>query len=111
MNLRPLLLIGLVCGSGCASFRQADDPWWGPDKAKHFAGSFALAAGATLALDPSMEGDQAALTGFAVGMTAGAGKEYYDRTVKRTYFSGKDFVWDLAGGLLGSLAGAALADE
>ncbi len=41
----------------------------------------------------------------------GTGKELYDRKVKRTYFSGNDLTWDLIGSLLGSLAGASLADE
>jgi uncharacterized protein YfiM (DUF2279 family) len=48
-----------------------------------------------------------------VGTTLGlgTGKELYDREIKRTYFSGKDLAWDLIGALLGSFAGAHLAED
>lgn len=101
----------LLLAPGCASFRHADDPWWGADKARHFTASFALAAGATMALAPSTGEDEAAVAGFSATLAAGAGKEFYDRNIKRTYFSGKDLTWDLLGALLGSWAGLALSDD
>lgn len=104
-----LLLLSLA--PGCASFRHPDDPWWGPDKAKHFTASFALAAGGTMALTPSAGENEAAAMGFSAALAAGAGKEIHDRNIKRTYFSGKDLAWDLIGSLLGSFAGLALTDE
>jgi len=104
-------MLALLLLPGCASFRHADDPWWGPDKAKHFAGSFAVAAGATLALTSETDEANAAAAGIGASMTLGAGKEFYDRNIKRSYISGKDLTWDLIGSLLGSFFGVALSDE
>lgn len=97
---------------GCGTFRHADDTWWGPDKARHLTLSMALAAGTSYALaDGGTEGEAAAVAGLGVAALAGAAKEVHDQRIKRTYFSGKDLVWDLIGGLAGGLLGAAAADE
>ncbi|NLG35629.1 MAG: hypothetical protein GX548_09780 [Lentisphaerae bacterium] len=40
-------------------------------------------------------------TGVAFGL--GAGKETVDPCIRGTCFSGKDLVWDLLGGVVGSL--------
>lgn len=105
------LLCVAVCNAGCASFRQPGDPWWGPDKKKHFVCAAAIAAGTAYAVGRSAESGE---TGFGAGLgaaaAAGAGKEIYDGRAKRTYFSGKDFVWDLVGGVVGGALGAAAAD-
>ena len=112
MKLKVLILAGLVGSSGCATFRQPGDAWWGPDKARHFAASFAIAAGTSAALNASSEDDAAAgAGGFLAAGAAGLGKEMYDQHIQHTYFSGKDMAWDIAGGLLGGLAGAALRDD
>ena len=88
--------------AGCASLRQADDPWWGADKAKHFAVCGLAGAAAALAARNNGGSDSSAFwAGMGVSVGLGAGKETYDARVKGTYFSGKDFVWDLLGGLVG----------
>ncbi len=90
--------------SGCASLRQAGDSWWGDDKAKHFAVcGLAGAAGALAARQADGSDGQAFGIGMGVAVGLGAGKETYDDRIKGTYFSGKDLVWDLLGGLAGSL--------
>lgn len=99
----------LAC-AGCGTLRQPGDAWWGPDKAKHFAISAALAAGCSYDLARDNDEAVAAAAGFGVAAALGAGKEVHDLRIKRTYFSGRDFVWDLAGGLLGGLVGVAAAD-
>jgi putative lipoprotein len=113
VNYRPEVWTALLLllNTGCASFRHADDSWWGPDKAKHFAGSFAVAAGTTMALTSSTGEDEAVAGGVGTTLGLGTGKELYDREIKRTYFSGKDLAWDLIGALLGSFAGAHLAED
>lgn len=113
VNVRPEVWTSLLLllTTGCASFRHPDDPWWGPDKAKHFASSFAVAAGTTMALASSTGEDQAMTAGIGTTMALGTGKELYDRDIKHTYFSGKDLAWDLIGSLLGGFAGAQLAED
>lgn len=96
------LVAGLA--AGCASLRHGDDPWWGEDKAKHFAVcSLAGAAGALAARQADGSDGQAFGIGVGVAVGLGVGKETYDDRIKGTYFSGKDLVWDLLGGLAGSL--------
>lgn len=101
-----------ISSAGCASLRHANDPWWGPDKARHFAVSMTLAAGASYGLaEGGADGEGAVAGGLAAAALAGSAKEMYDQRVKRTYFSGKDLLWDLMGGLAGGFLGAAAADE
>ena len=101
----------MALASGCASFQRPGDPWWGPDKARHFAVSAALAAGMAYAVARDEESDpDAVAAGFALAAGAGTAKEIYDARAKRTYFSGKDLVWNLVGGLVGGMMGAAAAD-
>lgn len=114
--MKKSVALGLVAGiaftSGCASFQRPGDSWWGPDKAKHFAVSAALAAGAAYAVarDEGSDADAVA-AGFALAAGAGSAKEVYDARVKRTYFSGKDLVWDVLGGLAGGFIGASAAAD
>lgn len=102
------LVAAMALASGCASFHRPGDSWWGPDKARHFAVSAALAAGTAYAVarDEGSDADAVA-AGFALASGAGTAKELYDLRAKRTYFSGKDLVWDLLGGLAGGFLGAA----
>ena len=90
--------------SGCASLRQAGESWGGDDKAKHFVVcGLAGAAGALAARQADGSDGQAFGIGMGVAVGLGVGKETYDDRIKGTYFSGKDLVWDLLGGLAGSL--------
>ena len=102
---RAMGMLGMCAAlSGCASLRHSGDPWWGEDKAKHFAVcGLAGAAGALAARQADGSDGQAFGIGMGVAVGLGAGKETYDDRIKGTYFSGKDLVWDLLGGFAGSL--------
>jgi uncharacterized protein YfiM (DUF2279 family) len=73
------------------------DPWFGPDKVKHFFTSAALqslAYGAARAAD--VEHDAALASASVLTLAFGVGKEFSDRRRGRV-FSGRDLVWDVAG--------------
>jgi putative lipoprotein len=95
--IAPILALFLF---GCATVNHPDDHWFARDKAYHFAVASAIGAGATLAAGDE---DAAPFIGVGVALSFGAGKELYDRDVKKTYWSWKDLAWDLAGALTGSL--------
>lgn len=79
----------------------ASDPWFGPDKALHFALSGAIAGagyGTTAIFSESIPTRIAFGAGLAV--TAGAGKELLDLAGYGDP-SWKDFAWDLAGTAVG----------
>ena len=98
------LVLAAALAAGCASLRHSGDPWWGEDKAKHFAVCGLAGAAAAVCVQQGDGSDgQTFLVGMGVAMGLGAGKETYDARIKGTYFSGKDLVWDLLGGLAGSL--------
>ena len=108
MNALRSPILGLVFSaalfSGCASLQHAGDPWWGEDKAQHFAVcALAGAAGTFAARQGELSDGRSFLIGAGVAMGLGVGKETCDARIKRTYFSGKDLVWDLLGGAFGSL--------
>ena len=103
-GLHGLVAAVLLLQAGCAGFRTCNDAWWGPDKAKHFAAGFALAAGGTLTAR-DLEPEEAAAIGWTAAMAAGLGKETYDLRIKGTCWSWRDVFWDF----LGASAGASLA--
>ena len=74
-----------MLAGGCAHPRACDDAWWGVDKQKHLAGSFLLAAGATLIAAEQTDPDQAAALGFGLTAATGAAKEAYDLEFKQTH--------------------------
>lgn len=85
--------------------RSREDDWFGRDKAEHFIVSAAIGAGAGAQLDNNGSGRcDAAAGAFAITLTVGAGKEFYDLYVRKKYWSWKDMFWDLVGGAIGSLA-------
>jgi putative lipoprotein len=105
-NAKPFLAASILMLflAGCATANHPDDHWFARDKAYHFAAASAIGAGATWAA-----GHEAAepVIGVGVAMAFGAGKELYDRDVKKTYWSWKDFAWDFVGAVAGSALAAA----
>lgn len=104
----------LLCSRGDARVAAADvvrtpappqepvlvDAWFGDDKFRHFAVSFAATA-FTFAAARSAGADDAALpAAITVAAAAGVGKELYDRRSGRI-FSTRDLVWDALGVLAG----------
>jgi putative lipoprotein len=102
-TIAGLFLVGMVALlSGCATVYRGDDPWLGRDKLYHFTVSGAIGAGTTLAASRNgATGSGAPVIGMTATLGIGAGKECYDAKVKGTFWSLKDFVWDMAGGALG----------
>ncbi len=72
------------------------DNWFGEDKIKHFAFSFAITAAVAGAARLVTAGENSAWTGAAFGLAAGVGKELYDQKT-RNAASLRDLIWDLAG--------------
>ncbi|MEN9885579.1 MAG: putative periplasmic lipoprotein [Pseudomonadota bacterium] len=75
------------------------DSFTGPDKAKHLAGSAAIAAAVTLATESER-------AGFWASVAIGAAKEIADSRSPRHTASLKDLAADVAGAYIGSKAGA-----
>ncbi|MGR3177910.1 MAG: hypothetical protein ACUZ8E_07620 [Candidatus Anammoxibacter sp.] len=86
-------------GSGWESlfkFRK-DDEWFGGDKAKHFAVSFLLAAGAYYSISSNTNKDSSAIIG-AVSFSLGLGLLKEIKDVKDgKFWSNKDLIWDVIG--------------
>ena len=96
------LAAGLLAAAGCASVPVSKDPWFGRDKAEHFAGSAVLAGVATLvAANQGLSDGEAAGPALGVTLVVGLGKEAYDANVKKTFWSWRDLTWGVAGGLTG----------
>jgi putative lipoprotein len=93
--------------SGCASVhsKQNRDDWFGRDKAEHFVISAAIGAvsGTKLKNNGSSKCGAAA-GGITISLVAGSGKEYYDKYIRKKYWSWKDMFWNFIGGTAGSLA-------
>ena len=99
-NVVFILIVSVV--SGCSSYRY-NDHLFGPDKVYHFAAAGVIGACTTAAAVSNGASDSdAPVIGVSVAVGVGAGKEFYDLTVKETYWSWKDMLWDLLGGAAGS---------
>ena len=105
-NAKAIFLVSVLMPflTGCATVNHPDDQWFARDKAYHFIAVSVISAGATAAAGDT---DTAPVIGMGVAMSFGAGKELYDRDVKRTYWSWKDFVWDCVGAVAGAAAATA----
>ena len=100
-----LIVALLVLMPGCAQIFVENDPWLGRDKLYHFVCTGAIGAGTTFAARSNGETRRAApVYGISAALTVGAGKEWYDLKIKETYWSWKDFTWDIIGGTAGSYA-------
>ncbi|WP_374488621.1 hypothetical protein [Zoogloea sp.] len=86
-----LALVGSTSALAC---NTPKDEWGGNDKAKHFAVSAALGAGATR-LDPDP------WIAFGLALAPGVAKEVYDSTRDCNRFSWRDLAWDAVGAAVG----------
>jgi putative lipoprotein len=90
---------------GCAPVFVKNDPWFGRDKLYHFVCTGAIGAGSTFAARSNgVCRSEAPVYGISAAVTIGAGKEWYDLKIKKTFWSWKDFTWDIIGGTAGSYA-------
>jgi uncharacterized protein YfiM (DUF2279 family) len=82
-----------------------NDLWLGEDKGYHFIGSMILTVGIIKALEQSSQSsdleirNKTVLISFSIGL----GKEIWDGTKKRNYFSYKDMIANITGILTGVL--------
>lgn len=74
----------------------AQDAWFGEDKLRHFAMSFATATLTYASLRTAGAHDAALPGAIAVAAAAGLGKEVHDRRAGRI-FSLRDLAWDALG--------------
>ncbi|MCL2824404.1 MAG: hypothetical protein FWD57_10455 [Polyangiaceae bacterium] len=102
-----LLLIPLSLVGATSHARADDDPWFGPDKGKHFGASAVIAAGGygigSLVFEDRVH---SLFLGGGVALTAGVGKEVLD-SMGYGQASARDLVWDVIGTAVG--LGLALA--
>ena len=99
-----LTLVSMLSVMACAT-RPAyhRDDFWGRDKLYHATASAIIGGSATAAARNNGAGtSRAPLIGISTAVAVGAGKEWYDLEIKRTFWSWKDFFWDVAGGVAGS---------
>lgn len=101
MTRRMAMVLWVVAAAARA---QADpDPWFGQDKALHFAVSAGIASGSYGLAGlwrPSSEALRLVVGGSAA-LAAGAAKELWDLATGLGTPSWKDFTWDVAGTAVG----------
>lgn len=92
------LLLILVPGVGRAQAGEGPDPWFGPDKVKHFLTSALIQSLAYSVAQVTTRAPRSSLVLSASVATAamGIGKEMHDRE-KYGLFSIRDLAWDAAG--------------
>jgi putative lipoprotein len=91
--------------SACATTHHANDQWFGDDKMRHFLVSSAIGAAFTkISANNGAAPCHSVFIGISASLAIGSGKEWYDKNIRKTYFSWKDMFWDFAGGTLGSFA-------
>lgn len=91
--------------SACATTHHPNDNWFGDDKMRHFLVSSVIGAAFTkMAANNGERGCHSVFIGISASIAIGAGKEWYDKNIRKTYFSWKDMFWDVTGGTLGSFA-------
>jgi putative lipoprotein len=104
MKLILALLLSILC-FGCANQKARNNDWYGIDKAAHFGISAAVAASVTnYAESRGKQPCHAAGIGLSVSLAVGASKEWYDKQIKKTFWSWEDLTYDLLGGSIGALA-------
>ena len=98
-----ILLVLFLSGCATATPHHQHDQWLGEDKVYHFFTASVIGAAATkVALNNHNAPCESVLIGISTTFVIGSGKEWYDMKVKKTLFSWKDMVWNMAGGTLGS---------
>jgi putative lipoprotein len=108
MKRAALLAAWLAVGPGRAAAADDGDPWFGRDKALHFAASASLAvvgyAGTSLVTE-----NRGVRAGAAAGLALGAGvaKELWDREGHGDA-SWRDLTWDVVGTATGVAVAAAV---
>lgn len=98
----PVILALSVLFTGCATIKPPRDLWIGKDKVYHFCVSALVAGTATaVARNQGLDNTESRQKALYIASSIGAGKEAYDKYLKKTFWSWKDLVWDFLGYLGG----------
>jgi putative lipoprotein len=104
---KTLFIALLITASSLASetAKRNTDHWFAGDKYKHFIISAFYSAGAAKIAHRHFEIDrkQSIALGFGFTISLGAAKEIIDFRSHKGNPSLKDFIWDIAGALVGSI--------
>ena len=103
---KAILTVSLmVILSSCATTSSNKDKWLSADKAWHFGAGAAIGGIATKhSLDNGKSKSKALAIGVSVIIPLGAAKEATDIIIRKSYWSWKDFTWNVIGATVGSLA-------
>jgi putative lipoprotein len=97
----PVPLALLILSTADAAAAQSTDPWFGPDKARHFTLSALITSGGYGVSTFLTESIPVRVAfGASVGITAGAAKELFD-LAGFGHPSFRDFAWDVFGTAVG----------
>ena len=97
-SMRTLIFVALLA---CPQPALAQDKWFAADKAKHFGGGAAVAAGGyAVAVPLATRTRWRVLLGTTAGLGAGTAKELRDR--RRGSGSWRDFAWTAGGTAAGT---------
>lgn len=107
--MRPIAVVLCACTLLLSPSAKADaDPWFGADKAKHFAVSGSLSlAGYSAAWAFDQPATTRWLSGATLSLGAGAAKELWDLSGHGDA-SWRDFAWDVIGAATGLLIASAI---
>src|SRR5262244_2821018 len=103
-----LTCVALLLGPRAHAQQQDSDPWFGPDKALHFAASASIAvivyAGASFQTESR---PKRAVAAASVALSAGIAKEVWDLSGHGDA-SWRDLTWDVIGATTGTLLAYAI---
>lgn len=99
-------LLPCLCLSSCA-FQSLDKPIeWQADKIKHFSATTLISGALAHQQKDEYRDCDAAAQAIVITMSIGAGKETYDKYIKKTQWDWNDMGWNLIGSTLGASLGA-----
>ena len=97
---RCIVLINLLL---CSPLLKGEEKWQDIDKIYHFtiSGGMSYTIGCVLH-QQKISYEKAVSTAFFISISIGSLKELYDKFIKKTHWSWSDFIWDVAGTIVGS---------
>jgi putative lipoprotein len=98
-----LISLGLI---SCALQPPSKGIEWREDKIKHFTVTTLISAGAAREQRQEYRDCRAAGRIIVFTMSIGAGKETYDKYIKKTFWDWGDMTWNLIGSTFGAGLGA-----
>jgi putative lipoprotein len=95
----------IALGDICLAGGDRTDRWFGSDKIQHFGYSAFLSGGSAIIANRHFDrgDDDSIFIGIGISVSLGAAKEVIDYNRPGQTSSIKDFIWDIAGAITGSL--------